>query len=90
MTSYNKQSIFTAKHKPDNEETPLKQPHQDAFTPKQENLERIDRLHIKCGYLDTEQSCFLKSGYNINNMRMCMWRLRKISLMPTVRKIYIF
>ena len=33
----------------------MKQPHQDAFTSKQENLERIKRLHIKCGFLDTEQ-----------------------------------
>ena len=44
-----------AKHNSDNEETPLEQPHQDAFTPKHENLERIKRLHIKCGFLDTEQ-----------------------------------
>ena len=43
-----------AKHKSDNEETPLKQPHQYAFTSKQEILERIKRLHIKCGFLYTE------------------------------------
>ena len=38
----------------DNEETPLKQTHQDAFTLKQETLERIKQLHNKCGLLDTE------------------------------------
>ena len=31
-------------------------------------------------------SCFLKLGYNINNIRMFMWRLRKIDIMPTVRQ----
>ena len=54
VISYNKSSTFPAKHKSDNEETPLKQPHQDAFTSKQETLEIIKRLHIKCGFLDTE------------------------------------
>ena len=52
--SSNKSSTFPSKHKSDNEETPLKQPHQDAFTSKQETLEIIKRLHIKCGFLDTE------------------------------------
>ena len=46
--------MFLAKQKSDNEETPMKQPHQDAFTSKQLFLERIKRLHIKCGFLDTE------------------------------------
>ena len=54
MTSSNKSSTFPAKHKSDNEETPLKQPHQDAFKSKQETLERIKRLNIKCGFLDNE------------------------------------
>ena len=54
MTSSNKSSTFPAKHKYDNEETPLKQPHQDAFSLKQENLERIKRLHKKWGFFDTE------------------------------------
>ena len=54
LKSSNKLSIFTAKRKSDNKETPLKQPHQDASTSKQEILERIKRLHIKCGFLDTE------------------------------------
>ena len=54
VTSSNKSSAFSAKHNSDNEETPLKQPHQYAFTPKQETLEIIKRLHIKCGFLDTE------------------------------------
>ena len=54
VTPSNKSSTFWAKHKPDNEETPLKQPHQDAFTSKQEILERIKQLHIKYGFLDTE------------------------------------
>ena len=53
VMSYNKPFTFTAKHKSDNEETPLKQPHQDAFTSKQETLEGINRLPIKCGFLDT-------------------------------------
>ena len=38
----------------DNEETPLKQPHQDAFTSKQEISEKIKCLHINCVFLDTE------------------------------------
>ena len=54
VTSSNKASIFLTKHKYYNEKTPLKQPHQDAFTLKQETLERINRLHIDCGFLDTE------------------------------------
>ena len=52
--SYNKLSTFPAKNKYDNEEIPLKQPHQDAFTSKQDILESIRHLHIKCGFLDTE------------------------------------
>ena len=42
VTSSNKSDIFTAKLKSDNEETPLKQPHQDASTSKQEILETIN------------------------------------------------
>ena len=56
---YNKSSTFPAKHKSDNEETPLKQPHQDAFTLEKETLERTKWLHIKCGFLDTEYSFML-------------------------------
>ena len=59
VTPYNKSSAFPAKHKSDNEETPLKQHHQYAFTSKQETLERIKRLHIKCGFLDTEHLSML-------------------------------
>ena len=54
MTLSNKASTFLAKHKSDNEETPLKKTHQGPFTSKQETLERIKRLHIKCGFLDNE------------------------------------
>ena len=54
VTPSNKSSTFTAKHKSDNEETSLKQPHQDAFTSKQVVLEITKRLHIECGFLDTE------------------------------------
>ena len=54
VISYNKSSTFPAKHKSDNEKTPLKQPHQDAFKRKQETLEIIKRLHINCGFLGTE------------------------------------
>ena len=54
VMSSNKSSTFPAKHKSDNEETPLKQPHQDTFTSKQETLEIIKWLHIKYGFLDTE------------------------------------
>ena len=53
-TSSNKSSTFPAKHRSDNEETPLKQPHQDTFALKQESLEIIKRLHIKCVFFDTE------------------------------------
>ena len=35
VTSFNKSSTFPAKRKYDNEETPLRQPHQGAFTSKQ-------------------------------------------------------
>ena len=54
VISYNKSSTFPAKDKSDNEDTPLKQPHQDTLKSKQETLEIINRLHIKCGFLDTE------------------------------------
>ena len=54
VTSSNKSSTFPSKHKSDNEETPLKHPHQEAFTLKQGTLERIKRLHIKGGLSDTE------------------------------------
>ena len=53
VTSSNKSSTFPAKHKSDNKETPLKQLHKDAFTLKQEALEIIKRLHLKCGFLDS-------------------------------------
>ena len=52
--SSNKSSAFPAKYKSDNEERQFKQPHKDTFTSKQETLERIKRLHIKCGVFDTE------------------------------------
>ena len=54
VMSSNKSSTFTAKHKSDNEEKLLKQPHQYTFTSKKETLEIIKRLNIKCGFLDTE------------------------------------
>ena len=54
VTSSNKSSTFPAKHKSYNEETPLTQPHQDAFTSKQEILEIIKPLNIKCVFLDTD------------------------------------
>ena len=38
VMSSNKSSTFTAKHNSDNKETPLKQPHQEAFASKQETL----------------------------------------------------
>ena len=63
VTSSNKSSTFSAKHKSDNEETPLKQPHQDAFTSKQEILERIKQLHIKFGFLDTEHLSMLTNTW---------------------------
>ena len=53
VTSYNKSSTFPAKYNSDNEETPLKQPLQDTFTSNHEILDRIKRLHINCGFLDT-------------------------------------
>ena len=54
VSSSNKSSTFQDKRKSDNEETPLKQPHHDAFTSKQEILERINCLHKECGFLYTE------------------------------------
>ena len=50
----NKLSTFLAKNNYDNEETPLKQTHEDAFPLKQENSKGIKRLHINCGFLDNE------------------------------------
>ena len=38
VTSSNESSTFLAKRKYDNKEIPLKQPHQDASTPKQDIL----------------------------------------------------
>ena len=65
MTSSNTLFKFLAKNKSDNEETPLKQPRQDAFTLKQEHLERINLLHIKCGFLDNKNLFML----NINGLK---------------------
>ena len=48
-----------AKRKSDSKDTPLKQPCQDASTLKQISLERIKRLHILCGFLDTEHLSML-------------------------------
>ena len=62
--SSNKLSTFPAKHNSDNEETPLKQPHQDAFTSKQETLELINQLHIKFGLLDTEHLFMLPKTWS--------------------------
>ena len=53
VTSSNKSFTSPDKHKSDNEESPLKKTHQGPFTSKQETLERIKWLHIKCGLLDT-------------------------------------
>ena len=63
VTSSNKSSTFLDKQKSDNEEKPLKQPHKDTFTSKQEILERIKRLHIKCGFLDTEHLFMLNFNW---------------------------
>ena len=63
VTLSNKLSTFTDKQKSDNEETPLKQPHQDAFTSKQETLEIIKRLNIKCGFLYTETLFMLPNNW---------------------------
>ena len=41
----------------------MKQPHQDAFTSKQITLEIIKRLHIKCGFLDTEHLFMLPNNW---------------------------
>ena len=54
VSSSNKSSTFQAKLRSDNKETILKQTHHDDFTPKQDILERIKRLHKRCGFLDTE------------------------------------
>ena len=63
VSSSNKSSTFQAKSNPDNEETPLKQPHQDAFIPKQEILEIIKRLHKKRGFLGTEHLFMLPNNW---------------------------
>ena len=63
MTSSNKSSTFTDKQNSGNGEIPLKQPHDDAFTSKQETLERIKQLHIKCGLWDTEHLFMLPNNW---------------------------
>ena len=62
VMSSNKSSTFLAKRKSDNEETYLKQPHQDVPTQKQNKLERIKCLRIKCGCLD---SIFFRASYKL-------------------------
>ena len=52
VISSNKASTFPDKHKSDNEETPLVKYHQGPFASKQETLEKIKQIHIKCGLLD--------------------------------------
>ena len=47
----------------------MKQPHHDAFTPKQEILERIKNLHKKCGFLDTEYLFMLTLNW-LNNCKV--------------------
>ena len=59
VMSSNKSSKVTAKQKYDNVESPLEKPHKDNLTSKQETLERIKRLHMKCGFLDTEHLIML-------------------------------
>ena len=49
VTLSNKASTFTAEHKSDNEETPLKKTHAGPWTSKKEVLETIKHLHLKCG-----------------------------------------
>ena len=61
--SYIKSSTIQFKNKSDNEETRLKQPHQDTFTLKQETLEIIKQLHTKCGFLDTEHLFMLPTNW---------------------------
>ena len=51
VTSSNKSSTFQSECKSVIEEAPLKQPHHGAFISKQDILEEIKRLHIKCGFL---------------------------------------
>ena len=62
--SYNKSSTFTDKLKSDNEGTTLKQPHQYTFTSKQETLEIIKQLHIKCDLLDNEHLFILPKTWS--------------------------
>ena len=81
VTSSNKSSIFLAKHKSDNEETPLKQLHQDASTSKQEILERIKRLHKSCGFLDTEHLLMLPINW------LNLWEVRDVNV-KIVQNLY--
>ena len=71
VTSSNKSSTFLDKRKYDNEETPQKQPHQEALTPKQEILEIIKQLHTKCGILDTEHLFMLPINWLIISKISC-------------------
>ena len=50
VTSYNKSSTFPAKHKSDNEEKTLTQPHQDAFTSKFRKSQSVTNKVWLLGY----------------------------------------
>ena len=90
MTSSNKSSTFPAKRKSDNEETPLKQPHQDTFTSKKQVLEIIKHLHIKCGFLDTEHLFILPSNWlDYRKVLDVNVEIVKNSITPTVRQNHV-
>ena len=84
VTSYNKSSTFLTKRKSENEETPLKHPRQDASTSKQESLEIIKRLHIKCGFLDTEHIFMLP----INWLSHCEVTDVKVEIVKSLYNAY--
>ena len=66
----------------------MKKTHQGPFTPKQENVDRIKLLHIKCGFLDTEHLFMLpKNLVRIPTiLRKLMLIFCKIYIIPTLRK----
>ena len=87
VTSYNKSSKFQAKLRSDNEEIPLKQPNHDAFTSKQDILERINCLHKNCGFLDTEHLFMLPFNWlNHREVPDVNMDILEKYIMPSIRQ----
>ena len=91
VTPSDKSSTFLAKRKSDNEETPLKQPHQDASTPKQDILERIKRLHLPI-YGHTRRVRTRTVDFGIPTLEIFLnkkWFWRRIGIIEILHNLHI-